>query len=63
MGLARHLQTGLAAADFSRIHNASLARITLDRLMKFRAALDGRFRVTVHIDPRWTGAAATQSPT
>ena len=26
MGLARQFQTGLAAADFSRIHNASLWR-------------------------------------
>ena len=54
--------TGLAAADFSRIRNASLARFTRDRLMKFRAAPDGPIRVTVHIDPQWTGAAATQFP-
>ena len=30
--------------------------------MKFLAALDGPIRVTVHADPRWTGAAATQLP-
>ena len=34
--------TGFAAADFSRIRNASLGRFTLDRLMKILAALDGR---------------------
>ena len=30
--------------------------------MKSRAALDGPIRVTVHIDPQWTGAAASQFP-
>ena len=30
--------------------------------MKILAALDTRIGVTVHIDPRWTGAAATQLP-
>ena len=54
--------TGFAAADFSRIRNASLGRFTLDRLMKILAALDGRIRVTVHVDSRWTGAAATRYP-
>ena len=54
--------TGFAAADFSCIRNASLARFTLDRPMKSCAALDGRIRVTVHVDPRWSGAAATQFP-
>ena len=28
-----HMQTGFAAADFSRIRNAELARFTVDRLM------------------------------
>lgn len=50
--------TGFAAADFSRIRNASLGRFTLDRLMKILAALDGRVRVTVHVDSHWKGAAA-----
>ena len=54
--------TGITAADFSRIRNASLARCTLDRPMKSRAALDGRIRVTVRVDTRWTEAAATQFP-
>ena len=44
--------TGFAAADFSRVRNADLERFTLDRLMKMVGALDGRVRVTVHVDPR-----------
>ena len=54
--------TGFAAADFSRIRNASLGRFTLDRLMKILAALDGRIRVTVQMDPEWTGAATAPFP-
>ena len=54
--------TGFAAADFSRIRNASLGRFTLDRLMKILAALDGRIRVTVLMDPEWTGAATAPFP-
>ena len=53
---------GFAAADFSRIRNASLGRFTLDRLMKILAALDGRIRVTIHVDSRRTGVAAAPSP-
>ena len=30
--------------------------------MKILGALDGRIRVTVQIDPRWTGATAPQFP-
>ena len=30
--------------------------------MKILAALDDPIRVTVHADPRWTGATATQLP-
>ena len=54
--------TGFAAADLSRIRNASLGRFTLDRLMKILAALDGRIRVTVHVDSRRTGVAAAPLP-
>ena len=39
-------ERALAAADLSRIRNASLGRFTLDRLMKILAGLDGRIRVT-----------------
>ena len=44
--------TRFAAADFSRIRNADLARFTLDRLMKMLAALDGGLRVTLHVESR-----------
>lgn len=47
--------TGFAAAGFSSIRNASLGRFTLDRLMRILATLDGRIRVTVHVDPRRSG--------
>ena len=50
--------TGFAAADFSRIRNA--ARSTLDRLIL--AALDGRIRVTVQMEPERTGAATAPIP-
>ncbi|MCY4427983.1 MAG: helix-turn-helix transcriptional regulator [Halieaceae bacterium] len=49
--------TGFAAADFSRIRNASLGRFTLDRLMKILAALDGSIRVTLHLGPHHASAA------
>ena len=54
--------TGFAAADFSRIRNASLGRFTLDRLMRVLAALDRRIRVAVHVDSRHAGATAVPSP-
>ena len=54
--------TGFAAADFSRIRNASLGRFTLDRLMKILAALDGSIRVTVHVGPHQASAAAPPNP-
>ena len=50
-------RTGFAAADFSRIRNADLGRFTLDRLMKMLSTLDGRIRVTVHVDPQQAGQA------
>ena len=54
--------TGFAAADFSRIRNASLGRFTLDRLMKILAALDGPILVTFRVEPRWTGTNAKPLP-
>ena len=44
--------TGFAAADFSRIRNASLGRFTLDRMMRIVAALDGSLQVSVQVEPR-----------
>ena len=50
--------TRFAAADFSRIRNADLGRVTLDRLMKMLAALDGDLRVTVWVEAGHEGEAA-----
>lgn len=50
--------TRFAAADFSRVRNADLARFTLDRLMRMLAAVDGDLRVTVRVDRRHEGVAA-----
>ena len=44
--------TGFAAADFSRIRNASPGRFTLDRMMRIVAALDGGLQVSVQVEPR-----------
>ena len=50
--------TGFAAADFSRIRNASLRRFTLDRLMKMLCTLDRELQVTLQIDRRSASEAA-----
>src|ERR1035441_2920386 len=47
---AAHAQTGIAAADFSRIRNADLRRFTLDRLMSILNRLGTR--VDVHVSLR-----------
>ena len=54
--------TGFAAADFSRVRNADLARFTLDRLMRMIAALDGRIRVTVNVERGHPEQAVRPSP-
>ena len=41
--------TGFAAADVSRVRNADLGRIALDKLMGMVAALDRRTRIAIHI--------------
>jgi predicted XRE-type DNA-binding protein len=46
---AAHSRTGIAAADFSRIRNASLARFTVDRLMSILNRLGSRVEVKVRI--------------
>ena len=46
---AAHAQTGIAAADFSRIRNADLARFTLDRLVRIINRLGSRVEVKVKI--------------
>lgn len=46
---AAHDQTGIAAADFSRIRNADLQRFTLDRLLSILNRLGARVEVKVRI--------------
>ena len=46
---AAHAQTGIAAADFSRIRNADLARFTLDRLVRIINRLGSRVEAKVKI--------------
>ena len=48
---AAHSRTGFAAADFSRIRNADLARFTADRLMSILNRLGSRVEVKVRIRP------------
>jgi predicted XRE-type DNA-binding protein len=46
---AAHTRTGIAAADFSRIRNADLARFTVDRLMSILNRLGSRIEVKVRV--------------
>ena len=46
---AAHAQTGIAAADFSRIRNADLGRFTLDRLLSIINRLGSRVDVRVKL--------------
>src|SRR5437588_457667 len=48
---AAHSQTGFAAADFSRIRNADLARFTADRLMSILNRLGSRVEVKIRVHP------------
>jgi predicted XRE-type DNA-binding protein len=46
---AAHARTGFAAADFSRIRNADLARFTADRLMSILNHLGSRVDVKIRV--------------
>jgi predicted XRE-type DNA-binding protein len=46
---AAHARTGFAAADFSRIRNADLARFTADRLMSILNRLGSRIEVKIRV--------------
>ncbi len=48
---AAHARTGFAAADFSRIRNADLARFTVDRLMSILNRLGSRVEVKIRVRP------------
>jgi predicted XRE-type DNA-binding protein len=55
---AAHTRTGIAAADFSRIRNADLARFTLDRLVSILNRLGARVDVRVKVRPVLSSEAA-----
>jgi predicted XRE-type DNA-binding protein len=58
---AAHARSGFAAADFSRIRNADLARFTADRLMSILNRLGSRVEVKLRVrrlDPEPGGARA-----
>lgn len=46
---AAHARTGIAAADFSRLRNADLARFTVDRLMSIVNRLGSRIEVKIRV--------------
>ncbi|MSO98938.1 MAG: XRE family transcriptional regulator [Rhodospirillaceae bacterium] len=46
---AAHARTGIAAADFSRIRNADLARFTVDRLMTITNKLGSQVDVRIKV--------------
>ena len=46
---AAHARTGIAAADFSRLRNADLARFTVDRLMSILNRLGSRVEVKIRL--------------
>jgi predicted XRE-type DNA-binding protein len=48
---AAHARTGFAAADFSRIRNADLARFTSDRLISILNKLGSRIEVKIRVRP------------
>lgn len=48
---AAHARTGFAAADFSRIRNADLARFTADRLVSILNGLGSRVEVKIRVRP------------
>ena len=48
---AAHRRTGIAAADFSRIRNADLARFTVDRLMAIINRLASRVEIEIRVRP------------
>ncbi len=55
-----HEETGVAAADFSRIRKAKLDRFTIDRLMAILSGLGQEVEVTVNVHPRKTTRASVE---
>jgi predicted XRE-type DNA-binding protein len=56
---AAHARTGIAAADFSRIRNADLGRLTLDSLVSIINRLG--LRVEVRVNIRTAASSATRT--
>lgn len=48
-GREAHEMTGVSAADFSRLRNASLDRFTIDRLMLILSRLGSRVEVKIKV--------------
>jgi len=46
---AAHAQTGIAAADFSRIRNADLGRFTVDRLVSALNRLGSKVEIQINV--------------
>jgi predicted XRE-type DNA-binding protein len=46
---AAHAETGIAAADFSRIRNADLGRFTVDRLMSIIGRLGSKVEIKISV--------------
>jgi predicted XRE-type DNA-binding protein len=55
-------ETGIDAADFSRIRQAKLGRFTVDRLMTILSRLDQSVDVAVTVTPRPEAAPAPVQP-
>ncbi len=48
---AAHARTGFAAADFSRVRNADLARFTADRLISMLNKLGSSIEICIRVRP------------
>lgn len=53
---AAQARTGIAAADFSRIRHADLARFTADRLIRVLNRLGSRLEVRIRVRPAKSAA-------
>jgi predicted XRE-type DNA-binding protein len=58
---AAHRRTGIAAADFSRIRNADLARFTVDRLISIINRLGSRVEVRIRVVGRTSDPSAVET--
>jgi len=59
---AAQRETGMAAADFSRIRNADLGRFSVDRLVRIVNKLDENTEVSVQLVPRQQVSDASVHP-